>query len=467
MMSNVSLIYSLLFLIGLSSATLLKLQVKTLDVRKDKPVRLSGNLLSEPSIFILHLKEGKYLNQTVNEVRDIFPDAYFYGYISENAYFLYAPYQAIEFLESQNDSVFDWISYMDPTWRIDPSVAKVHSFPAENMDLSETDLVKELLVSIVPVPNKSDQELEKVSDDLKQRLQYPNANVVISHEGGIVYRLHSFSNEEELVRAASKLSQVPYVQFVERAIKYIPKMKWVKPWIFNGFIAGSDVDSKFYDSNTVSGIFTETIPVYGNGQIIGLADTGINLNHCFMYNFIQQSQPIVASSFAGNAITGNVTSISSHPRIVQYYSYNHNNVDDGGAHGTFIATIINGNPPASFSEYRQYQGIAPQAKLAVMDLQKGTQSLSVPTNLQNMFNVAYKVGARVYCSSFSGYNPFLVSNYDSNGGYNSHARDIDVFMAANPDMLIVVPSGFATCVNSTFPVGALGYSKVNHDTLCH
>ncbi len=140
----------------------------------------------------------------------------------------------------------------------------------------------------------------------------------------------------------------------------------------------------------------------GAGEIIGVADTGIDRTHADL-----------AKRIAGVSAWGRK-----------------NNVSDPEGHGTHVAGCIVGDGTASQGEV---MGAAPQAKVffqSVLDANGGLGGL--PNDVGDLFKEAYAKGARVHNNSWGAF---------SFARYSNTSLDVDRFVAANPDMLVVIAAG--------------------------
>jgi serine protease AprX len=140
----------------------------------------------------------------------------------------------------------------------------------------------------------------------------------------------------------------------------------------------------------------------GEGQIIGIADTGLDDAH---------------PDFAG--------------RIVKISPWGRpNDYSDPEGHGTHVAGCAAGDGSASNGEVR---GAAPKAKIffqSILDTGGGLGGL--PSNLGKLFAEAYQNGVRIHNNSWGAFGF---------ARYSPRSRDVDTFVAANPDMLIVIAAG--------------------------
>jgi hypothetical protein len=99
-------------------------------------------------------------------------------------------------------------------------------------------------------------------------------------------------------------------------------------------------------SNTAASTPVFASGLLGQGEVIGLADTGIDMNHCFFHD---EDRP---TPF--NAVD------PLHRKVVQYITFDDNS--DGGAagHGTHVAGTLAGN---TYVGLHPYAGMAPGAKI--------------------------------------------------------------------------------------------------------
>ncbi|HEV7880414.1 S8 family serine peptidase [Bradyrhizobium sp.] len=140
----------------------------------------------------------------------------------------------------------------------------------------------------------------------------------------------------------------------------------------------------------------------GSGQIVAVADTGIDQQH---------------PDFAG--------------RIAAAIGFGPDGkTDDFHGHGTHVAGSVLGSGAASNGQYR---GTAPAAKLYFQSLQRNGSPLgALPADLNDLLQPAYDAGARIHNNSW-GAKAFST--------YPIHSEEIDEFIHANRDMLVVVAAG--------------------------
>lgn len=148
---------------------------------------------------------------------------------------------------------------------------------------------------------------------------------------------------------------------------------------------------------------TPELPQTGSGQLVGVADSGLDANHP---DFQGRIQGLVARGRPGDP-------------------------SDPSGHGTHVAGSILGAGAAS---NRAIRGMAPDADLffqSVMDA-KGEFS-GLDPSLSAVLQEAYDAGVRIHNDSWG------VAGAAS--GYRADSLEIDEFVASHPDMLVVIAAG--------------------------
>ncbi|KAJ9603342.1 hypothetical protein H2200_012120 [Cladophialophora chaetospira] len=142
----------------------------------------------------------------------------------------------------------------------------------------------------------------------------------------------------------------------------------------------------------------------GEGQIVAVADTGLDSNH--------------------QAFTGRI--LAAHPWGRDGLT------DDTEGHGTHVCGSVLGN--GTNNEGFIIQGTAPEAKLVIQSIGDAHGGLGgIPPQLDTLFRQAYNDGARVHSDSWGDIVP--------GQAYEQQAREIDKFIYENPDMVICFAAG--------------------------
>lgn len=142
--------------------------------------------------------------------------------------------------------------------------------------------------------------------------------------------------------------------------------------------------------------------LHGEGEIIGIADTGLDDTH-----------PDFAGRIAGLVALGR-----------------RNDASDPQGHGTHVAGCAAGDGTASGGKVI---GAAPKARIylqSVLDAAGGLGGL--PVELEKLFQQAYDAGVRVHNNSWGAF---------SFASYAMSSLQVDRFVHEHPDMLIVVAAG--------------------------
>jgi serine protease AprX len=171
------------------------------------------------------------------------------------------------------------------------------------------------------------------------------------------------------------------------------------------------------------------LPETGAGQIVAVADTGLDDQHP---DFQGRIVGLVALGRQGNA-------------------------SDPHGHGTHVSGSILGDGAASGGTLR---GTAPAAQLYFQSLLDANGKLGgLPLDLGDLFDDAYQNNARIHNNSWG-------AVVDSE--YTMNSLEVDEFVARHRDMLIVISAGnegqAATCQHS--PRGAVDWLSIGAPASC-
>ena len=168
-------------------------------------------------------------------------------------------------------------------------------------------------------------------------------------------------------------------------------------------------------------LYGSKVGLTGEGEVIGISDTGIDMNNCYFYD-------------ADHSPPYNVYN-PLHRKVVYYNTYMDKEESFPEAHGTHVCGTAAGYSSLDYGDLRKYNGGAYDAKIAFFDIDKGNaQNLNHPDNINTeLFQVLYSVGhARIFSNSWGSQN---ANNYDGN------AENVDQFMWNNPDALVLFAAG--------------------------
>ena len=169
----------------------------------------------------------------------------------------------------------------------------------------------------------------------------------------------------------------------------------------------------------------------GVGHVVGVADTGIDHDHCFFFDPAHPETPLDHDN-------------RDHRKIIHYQTADttvngRGDVDPKKGHGTHVAGTIAGkvheSAIATYPNMSKFNGMVPEAKLAVIDMAGvgfDAEGVNVPSDIRNsLFHFAATRGARVHSNSWG-----------SNGiQYNYHSKATDGYLVDNEDNVILFAAG--------------------------
>jgi subtilisin family serine protease len=184
-----------------------------------------------------------------------------------------------------------------------------------------------------------------------------------------------------------------------------------------------------------------------SSSVIGVADSGIDMNNCFFYDNsthppgnnsrVVMAYTVLPCEVCGRCCRGN----ESGPKCTNESNACGNYVDET-AHGTHVVGTLAGSGPAAL----QYgNGIAAGARIFFQDVENvqsnetcylredevRCSTITVPTDLLNLFAPAFDAGARVHSNSWG----------SSDLTYTVQQRAADAYIASNPTFLVLFAAG--------------------------
>jgi hypothetical protein len=162
------------------------------------------------------------------------------------------------------------------------------------------------------------------------------------------------------------------VQWIEETLSFKFKSKWANPLTQSG----KPGDSPLFAAN-----------ITGIGQVIGIADTGLDYQSCF---------------FSDDNVTVVANKLQLHHRKIVYYGFSDGgDFLDASGHGTLVSGVAAGK--CFDKKWDIYNGAAYDAKLSFLDIGVGdSQTVTPPANhYSGIFTVLYNNGgARVQSMSW-------------------------------------------------------------------
>lgn len=370
---------------------------------------LSSLGLHQKTSFILEYPED-CTSQCHDLVRDLFlknGDQVYHILTSKHG-LIFSDYQTISKIASNISTIISDYVPLLPDLKIDANVDL-------DMNCNSSSEIIALNILIVPLPEES---LQSFIQDIIQSSSSPSSQsqevssfiikqqdlqFIKPNQENILSVSLNCSNFKKYLNYFSRFHEVFWI---EKSYEMRTSLKWA-----NG-VAQSGKHNKLplYEANLT-----------GRGQIIGIADTGLDINSCFFHD------PEVAMPFDKTNF--------SHRKVIQYVT--HQDGEDGSGHGTSVSGAAAGkcliSNKNSYFQNSQYQGAAYDAKISFFDIGRGRSlSVSPPTNYYSgLFLVLYSSGARVMSMSWG----------STSNGYTAQARFIDQFMWDYPDTLIIYAAG--------------------------
>jgi hypothetical protein len=176
--------------------------------------------------------------------------------------------------------------------------------------------------------------------------------------------------------------------------------------------------------------------IHGEGQIVGVMDSGLDYNSCWFRE-------------VGAAPPG-----PSHRKVIDYSLHGgaaYDGCDVG--HGTHVCGTLAGDQSYINAGDYSYNGMAYKAKIALQDVGQDDSwsctsgAVSVPSSLTSSFNAAYGLGCRFHTNSWG----------STSTAYDSYSVDVDSYMWNHEDFLICFAAGNSGPGSGT--VGSPGTAK--------
>lgn len=197
----------------------------------------------------------------------------------------------------------------------------------------------------------------------------------------------------------AQLAQLEEVLWLEQAVP-AQLLNDTSRWVIQSYVPGSTPMS---DAG-----------LDGAGQIVGVADTGLDVDMCFFRD-------------PSGAPVG-----PAHRKVVGYVAAA-DGWDGNMGHGTHVSGTVAGDP-SPITGLATASGMAPGARLFMTDLTPGEERyVYPPADLGDLYGPSYQAGARIHTNSWgSGYN-----------WYEGLAWSTDRFMWEHKDFLVLFANGNA------------------------
>ncbi len=320
-----------------------------------------------------------------------------------------------------------WTGPYLPIWKVDINLAN----DIGGMSIVEEGGIEQLNVSLRPGSQRS------------------AAQDALSAVGGLDFRFHeSGADHDRLVYGFDQDSLGDIVDRIARLDEVMTvTLRW--PAEFMNSQAGWLHQS---GSNNQLPVFEQGL--FGCGQVIGAADSGLHATHC-SFSDTAYGQPVTSVCASGGTCTAGTPDFA-HRKIGIHYKWSGDSGTapaDGHGHGTHVMGSIAGNNPADAVDCSTFSspggttdldGTAPGAKLISQEMGASLQYLnSLGGNPYHAGSIAYAGGARIHSNSWgsSCRNALGICIAGCQVEYRSTSRDADLLVWDNPDLAVLFAAG--------------------------
>ena len=297
----------------------------------------------------------------------------------------------------------------------------------------ETDSLPrtDILVKTTAISSEDTNTLiQKIESATKQGLRYTGLGSINDGKSSLQFSFDGDADPSctDFGKYVSIVSTLREVQWVEPQIHLVTFNRWAK-----GIIqTASSTYTPLHQRSTV-GLTGQSVITDSDYQIIGVADTGVDMSSCYFYDS-------AVSHLTVKSKDGSKTS-STHRKIIQYITFADSYDDATEAHGTHVAGTVAGQATStkSYGDFVKFNGMAPKAKLSVFDMGNSKGQLSSPSVASDLLPVQYKAGARIFTWSWGCAATSLTDT--CGGAYTSNAQDTDEFLWDFPDAMVFIANG--------------------------
>jgi hypothetical protein len=309
-----------------------------------------------------------------------------------------------------------WSGPFHPAYKISPEIAAVR--PA-----AKVQTVQPVMVHVLP-----DADLGEV---LREMAGLGARGVVGTRRGGSFSRVRLLLTPAEIAALREPLAGLRDVFWIELEGRRTLRND-TTVWVGQSGLSGGQTTP----------IFSQGI--YGEGQVVGILDTGIDPDMCWFRDTSLGLPPT-------NACNGGTVVDSAQRKILgvdflwstECAGGIANNEWDTHDHGTHVAGTVAGDNFANPLLHDTADGMAPGAKLVIQDGGFATDNcadlpgIGCPVvDLNPLFQQAYDQGARLHTNSWGDNENAAVQN-----NYSAGSQDVDEFMWNHKDFLVFFAAG--------------------------
>lgn len=311
-----------------------------------------------------------------------------------------------------------WTGALQPGYKLSTAVRAVE---ADSLDAGKPPLI--LLLEIYP-----DADLASVQGRVEELRV---GEIVGAAEGGRFSRIRLLADSAALKAQREALARIPEIVWVDLEARRV---------LLNDTTVS--VSQAGVGASGATPIFDQGI--FGEGQIVGVLDTGIDPDMCYFRD------PALGLPPRNECNGGTVVDLNQRKVIAVDFLWNSecsggigSNEWDTQDHGTHVAGTVAGDDLANPLIHDPGDGMAPGAKLVIQDCGFQTDNcadcpgIGCPVvDLVPIFQQAYDQGARIHTNSWGD-----EENNPVKGRYTAGSQDADEVMWNNKDLLLFFAAG--------------------------
>jgi hypothetical protein len=310
-----------------------------------------------------------------------------------------------------------WVGAYHPAYKLSRSVASVSAEAAATVDAG----LRPVILLVYP-----DADVDAVAGSVRAM----GLRVVGARASGFFSRVRLLLTPAEIVRHRDALARIKDVFFVELEARRV-LLNDTTVWVGQSGLSGGQTTPVFDQG------------IFGDGQVVGVLDTGIDADMCYFRDATQGLPPV-------NACNGG-TVVNNSQRKVVAVDFLWSSECSGGIagsewdthdHGTHVAGTVAGDNFGNRT-HDAGDGMAPGAKLVIQDCGFQTDNcadcpgIGCPVvDLNPIFQQAYSQGARIHTNSWGDRE-----NFSPHNTYSAGSQDADEFMWNHKDFLLFFAAG--------------------------
>jgi hypothetical protein len=340
-----------------------------------------------------------------------------YSYLPHDAFLvrLKAPQQALSLPQEVPGMV--WSGPYQPAYKLSPVVTAVTDTPEKARE------ERIVMVQIFP-----DADLDTVA----RQVEALGLGEIVGQRAGERWsRLRLLASPARIVAQREALARIPDVFWVDTEARRV-LLNDTTIWVSQSGTSGGQTTPVFDQG------------IFGEGQIVGVLDTGIDPDMCYFRDPVNGLPPTNVCN------GGTVVDLNQRKVIAVDFLWSSecaggigSNEWDTQDHGTHVAGTVAGDNFANPLTHDPGDGIAPGAKLVIQDCGFQTDNcadcpgIGCPVvDLNPIFQQAYDQGARIHTNSWGD-----AENDPNKGRYTAGSQDADEFMWNHKDMLLLFAAG--------------------------